>query len=62
MGTSLRQALRHELLRLARHEDALATREAMTVPYWSPCPSTVAGHRAAAAALRAAADRFVGAV
>lgn len=48
--------VRKELLRLARHEDALAATEAGSVPYWSSCPDTVPGHRRAAAALRADAE------
>jgi hypothetical protein len=52
-------AVRRELLRLADAEDAIATDQAMRVPYWEPCPSSVAGHRAAAKALRASAERFL---
>lgn len=48
--------VRAELLRLARHEDALAAAEAGSVPYWESCPDTVPGHRRAAAALRADAE------
>ena len=48
--------VREELLRLARHEDALAAAEAGSVPYWASCPDTVPGHRRAAAALRADAE------
>jgi hypothetical protein len=48
--------VREELLRLARHEDALAAAEAGSVPYWAACPDTVPGHRRAAAALRADAE------
>jgi hypothetical protein len=51
--------LRQELLRLASFEENLAAAEAAKVPYWSPCPSTVAGHRAAARALREDADRIL---
>ena len=51
-------AVRRELLRLAYAEDERASREAATVPYWEPCPPTVHGHRAAAVALRAGADRI----
>jgi hypothetical protein len=50
--------LRLELLRLAKLEDDLAAAEAAKVPYWSPCPSSVGGHRAAAAALRFDADQI----
>jgi hypothetical protein len=58
-GDEARQVLalvREELLRLARHEDALAAAEAGSVPYWASCPATVPGHRRAAAALRADAE------
>ena len=54
-GTSA--ALRSELLRLARQEDDLAATQGAAVPYWAPSPPSVHGHRAAAAALREAADR-----
>jgi hypothetical protein len=54
----LRQVLRLELLRLARHEEDLAAAEGAEVPYWAPCPPSVLGHRTAAAALRADADRI----
>lgn len=33
--------------------------EAVAVPYWSPQPPSVIGHRAAAQALRSEADRFL---
>jgi len=52
-------ALRRELLRLAVFEEELAATEAAKVPYWSPCPATVDGHRAAARSLREDADRFL---
>lgn len=55
----LHDALRHELLRLARHEDDAASREAALVHYWEPTPVTVAVHRQCAAALRAAADELL---
>jgi hypothetical protein len=44
--------LRRELLRLARLEEDKAATEAAAVPYWSPSPPSVVGHREAAAALR----------
>lgn len=53
------RALRGELLRLARQQDELACAEGAAVPYWAPTPPSVHGHRAAAAALRDAADRVV---
>lgn len=56
---SVARRLRSLLLELARHEDDLAAAEAAVTPYWSPYPSAVIGHRAAAAALRARADEFV---
>jgi hypothetical protein len=49
-------ALRQELLRLARHEDDAASREAAHVHYWEPTPVAVVVHRQCAAALRDAAD------
>jgi hypothetical protein len=50
--------LRHELLRLAAEQERLAAAEAAQVPYWAPSPASVEGHRAAARALLADADRF----
>lgn len=38
-----------ELLRVARREDELADQEAATVPYWRPCPASVADCAAARA-------------
>lgn len=55
----LHEALRQELLRLARHEDDAASREAARVHYWEPVPVTVVVHRQCAAALRAAADELL---
>jgi hypothetical protein len=55
----IRTLLRRELLRLARIEEDLAATEAAAVPYWAHCPPTVAGHRSAAAVLRANADRLL---
>lgn len=52
----LHDALRQELLRLARHEDDAAGREAARVHYWEPVPVTVVVHRQCAAVLRDAAD------
>jgi hypothetical protein len=52
-------ALRRELLRLARAEEDRAATEAARVPYWSTCPPSVQGHRAAAAILRADADTLL---
>ena len=49
-------ALRQELLRLARHEDDAASREAARVHYWEPTSVAVVAHRQCAAALRDAAD------
>ena len=50
--------LRHELLRLAVEQERIADAEAAQVPYWAPSPASVEGHRAAASALRADADRL----
>lgn len=55
----LHDALRQELLRLARHEDDAASREAARVHYWEPTPVTVVVHRQCAAALRDAADELL---
>ena len=55
----LQDALRQELLRLARHEDDAARREAAHVHYWEPTPVTVVVHRQCAAALRDAADELL---
>ena len=54
--------LRKELLHLAQVEQDVAAQESARVPYWAPCPASVAGHRAAARVLRADADRLLGAV
>jgi len=51
--------LRQILLELARHEDDVAAAEAAAVPYWSPQPTSVSGHRVAASTLRLEADRFL---
>ncbi len=48
--------LRSRLLDLARRQDDLAAQVAATTPDWKPQPSTVHGHRIAAAVLRAEAD------
>ena len=40
----LHDALRQELLRLARHEDDAASREAARVHYWEPSPVAVVVH------------------
>jgi hypothetical protein len=50
-------ALRRALLRLAREEQDRAATEAAAVPYWSVGPASIQGHRAAAAILRAEADK-----
>jgi hypothetical protein len=49
------------LLQLARAQEALAATEAMATPYWEASPSSVIGHRAAAAVLRAEANRLAAA-
>lgn len=51
--------LRSVLLDLARHQDDMAAREAASTPYWAPSPTSVLGHRTAAAALRAEADHLL---
>lgn len=58
-GASLTVQLRLALLELARSEDERAADEAAAQPYWLPCPPSVQGHRAAAAALRDQADRLL---
>jgi len=55
----LGDALRRELLRLARAEEDRAATEAATVPYWTAGPPTIQGHRVAAEVLRAEADRLL---
>ena len=50
--------LRQELIRLAVEQEQLADAEAARVPYWAPSPASVEGHRAAAVALRANAERI----
>ena len=57
--TEVASRLRSILLELARHQDDLAATQAAVTPYWSPCPSTVLGHRTAAEALRTQADHLV---
>jgi hypothetical protein len=57
--TAVAGRLRSILLELARNQENLAADGAASTPYWSPCPSTVLGHRTAAAALRAQADQLV---
>jgi hypothetical protein len=58
-NTPLRVALRRELLRLSLAEEDRAATEAATVPYWTVGPPSIQGHRAAAAVLRASADRLL---
>jgi hypothetical protein len=45
-------ALCRQLVDLAKHEEDAAAAEASRTPYWSPCPSSVDGHRLAARLLR----------
>ncbi len=59
MSEQLHEALRKELLRLARHEEDTAASEAERVHYWESTPATVVVHRRCAAALRAAADELL---
>lgn len=49
---------RRMLLELARTEQECAANGAPARPYWTPCPPSVGGHRAAAA-LRDQADRLL---
>lgn len=48
--------LRSIIFGLAAEEEAAAASEAAQVPYWCSCPESVIGHRAAAKALRLAAE------
>lgn len=57
--TATTTRLRSMLLELARRQDNLAADELAAVPYWSPCPSSVLGHRSAAHVLRAEADTLL---
>lgn len=50
--------VRRLLYSLASEQDAAAAEEAAHVPYWQPCPHSVIGIRAAARALREAADHL----
>lgn len=61
-GRSLTAQLRTMLLELARREDDRAADEAAAHPYWTACPPSVQGHRAAAVALRDQADQLLGAI
>jgi hypothetical protein len=61
IDTAITAVLRARLLDLARRQEELAVNEAATTPYWMPQPSTVHGHRVAADALRAEADRLLAA-
>jgi len=56
---TLTRSLRTILLQLARVQDDIASDVAAATPYWESCPSSVLGHRAAAAALRAEADHVI---
>lgn len=58
LSPEVANAVRRELQKLSYAEDQLAATEAATVRYWEPCPSSIQAHRAAAAALRAGADRI----
>lgn len=57
--TPIAARLRQILLAMARREEDIALPEAAAVPYWATHPSSVTGHRMAAAALRSEADRFL---
>ena len=54
--------VRKALLSLAQIEEAAAATEAARVPYWEPCPASVAARRIAAWVPRADADRLLGMV
>lgn len=56
MRGDLAALLRRKLLLLARAEEDRAASQAASIPYWSPCPPSVQGHRLAAEVLRAEAD------
>ena len=55
----IQQAVREQLLGLAKHEDDLACDELARVPYWAPAPVTAVGHREAARVLRQQADQLL---
>lgn len=57
-ATGTISTVRAILLKLAKQQDELAAQRAAAVPYWTPCPPSVLGHRAAAEALRAQADAY----
>lgn len=59
ISAATKSRLRKILLELARSEEEMAVVQASAVPYWAAKPESVSGHRAAAAALRAQADRFL---
>jgi hypothetical protein len=54
----LRQALRLQLLGLAKCEEERAAAEAARVHYWEPMPLSVSSHRECASALRGLADQM----
>ena len=56
LDPEISRILRQLLYSLADDQDAAAAKEAAEVPYWKPCPHSVIGIRAAARALREAAD------
>lgn len=58
-STAMTGRLRSLLLELARRQDNLAADELAAVPYWSPSPSSILGHRTAADALRAEAETLL---
>lgn len=53
---TLAQALREQLLGLARQEEECAADELARVPYWKPAPPEVTAHREVANLLRHHAD------
>lgn len=56
LDPEISQILRRLLYSLANQQDSAAAEQAAVVPYWKPCPHSVIGIRAAARALREAAD------
>lgn len=56
LAPEVMSALRRVLYQLASDKERNAASEASRTPYWKPCPDSVIGLRAAARALREAAD------
>lgn len=60
MSAETATALLRELYRLVEAEEARASAEAASVPYWARCPESVTARRAAARVLREDAERLQG--